>query len=256
MGRLDDRVACITGAGSGIGRATAELFAAEGAIVVAQDLDPSTAEETVASLDGGHHVAVGGDVSDEEAMAAAFAAILTDFGRLDVLVNNAGVFRLPGDGFDRVLAGEGPQICHMGYEPFMQMLAIHVGGTFLCTRAAVPLMLDGGSVVNLSSIAGIAGWGPAHYAAAKGAILGLTRSLARELGPHRIRVNAVAPGVIDTPMVDQLDSAMLDPLVGMTPMGRIGEAAEIASTVLFLAGNDGAFVTGQWISPNGGLITC
>jgi 3-oxoacyl-[acyl-carrier protein] reductase len=143
----------------------------------------------------------------------------------------------------------------MGYEPFMQMLAIHVGGTFLCTRAAVPLMLDGGSVVNLSSIAGIAGWGPAHYAAAKGAILGLTRSLARELGPHRIRVNAVAPGVIDTPMVDQLASAMLDPLVGMTPMGRIGEAAEIASTVLFLAGNDGAFVTGQWISPNGGLIT-
>ena len=110
--------------------------------------------------------------------------------------------------------------------------------------------------MNLSSIAGIAGWGPAHYAAAKGAILGLTRSLARELGPHRIRVNAVAPGVIDTPMVDQLDSAMLDPLVGMTPMGRIGEAAEIASTVLFLAGNDGAFVTGQWISPNGGLITC
>ena len=256
MGRLDDRVACITGAGSGIGRSTAELFAAEGAIVVAQDLDPSTAEETVAGLGGGHHVAVGGDVSDEEAMATAFAAILTDFGRLDVLVNNAGVFRLPGDGFDRVLAGEGPQILHMGYEPFMQMLAIHVGGTFLCTRAAVPLMRDGGSVVNLSSIAGIAGWGPAHYAAAKGAILGLTLSLARELGPHRIRVNAVAPGVIDTPMIDELDSAMLDPLIGMTPMGRIGEAAEIASTVLFLAGNDGAFVTGQWISPNGGLITC
>ena len=116
-------------------------------------------------------------------------------------------------------------------------------------------MSAGSSIVNLSSIAGLAGWGPVHYASAKGAILGFTRASSRELGGSGIRINAVAPGVVETPMIEDLDEALLAPLIMMSPLGRIGQAEEIASTILYLACGDSSFVTGQWISPNGGLIT-
>ncbi|MBQ90806.1 MAG: 3-oxoacyl-ACP reductase [Acidimicrobiaceae bacterium] len=255
MARLEGKIACITGAGSGIGRSIAECFAAEGATVVAQDLRVEAAEETLGLLPDGDHLAVGGDVSDPDAVAAFFAAIEERFGRLDVQVNNAGVDRLPNDGFDRMLAGEGPQIRLMEHEAFTRMLAIHIGGTFACTQAAVGLMHEGGSVITMASIAGTAGWGPVHYSAAKGAILAFTRSAARELGGMGIRINAIAPGVIDTPMSAKLDDALLAPMVMMTPLGRKGTADEIATTALFLACDDSSFITGQSISPNGGIVT-
>jgi NAD(P)-dependent dehydrogenase (short-subunit alcohol dehydrogenase family) len=143
----------------------------------------------------------------------------------------------------------------MAHEAFTRMLAIHVGGTFLCTREAVKLMGRGGSVITLSSIAGLAGWGPIHYASAKGAILGFTKAACRELGAMGIRINAIAPGVIDTPMTAGVDEAMLAPMVMMTPLGRKGTAEEIAATALYLASDESSFTTGQWLSPNGGLIT-
>lgn len=130
-----------------------------------------------------------------------------------------------------------------------------MGGTFICTQAAMPLMSAGSSIVNLSSIAGLAGWGPVHYASAKGAILGFTRASSRELGGLGIRINAVAPGVVETPMTEDLDEALLAPLIMMSPLGRMGQAEEIASTILYLSCDDSSFITGQWISPNGGLIT-
>ena len=230
-------------------------FAEEGATVAAQDLRQETAEETVELLGGGGHLAFGGDVCNEADMASMFTEIREAWGCLDVQVNNAGVDQLPGDGFDEMLAGQGSQIVLMKYEAFLKMLAIHVGGTFLCTREATKLMVEGGSVINISSIAGLAGWGAVHYSSAKGAILGFTRAATRELGALGIRINAIAPGVIDTPMTEDIDEAMLAPMVMMTPLGRKGTAKEVADTALFLASSDSSFITGQWISPNGGLIT-
>ncbi len=254
-GRLAGKVACITGAGSGLGRAMALRFAEEGATIACQDLRWEAADETARLCDGDGHRAYGGDVSDEGDMVSLFAQLYGAYGRLDVQVNNAGVDRLPGDGWDEMMAGQGSQISLMGHEAFTKMLAIHVGGTFTCTREAVKLMGEGGSVITLASIAGLAGWGPVHYASAKGAILGFTRSAARELGAMGIRINAIAPGVIETPMTAGVDEALLAPMVMMTPLKRKGTAEEIADTALHLASDESSFTTGQWISPNGGLIT-
>ena len=243
MGKLEKKVVLITGAGSGIGKATAKKFADEGALVVVQDFNKASAEEVSSSLPGPGHFALGGDVSKEQEMEDVFSEVETRCERLDVLVNNAGV-------------SGGPEgLGSITYESFMRMLAVNMGGTFICTQAALPLMNSGGSIVNLSSIAGLAGWGPVHYASAKGAILGFTRASARELGSLGIRINAVAPGVVETPMTEDLDEALLAPLIMMSPLGRIGQADEIAAAILYLACDDSSFVTGQWISPNGGLVT-
>ena len=243
MGKLEKKVALITGAGSGIGKAAAKKFADEGALVVVQDFNKASAEEVSSSLPGPGHFALGGDVSKEQEMEDVFSEVETRCERLDVLVNNAGV------------SGSPEGLGSITYESFMRMLAVNMGGTFICTRAALPLMNSGGSIVNLSSIAGLAGWGPVHYASAKGAILGFTRASARELGSLGIRINAVAPGVVETPMTEDLDEALLAPLIMMSPLGRIGQADEIAAAILYLACDDSSFVTGQWISPNGGLVT-
>lgn len=251
--RLDGKVACITGGASGIGRSTAEIFAREGARVAVADLDLAASEKAAAELPGDGHLGLRCDVSDSAAVAAAFARIGEECGRCDVLMNNAGVDRTPGDGSEKMFSG-GLQIVDMSDTGWTRMLEIHLNGSFFCTRAAVPLMQEGGgSIINVSSIAGLAGMGPIHYSTAKAGLLGFTRSLARAVGHLNIRVNAICPGVIETPMTAAIDDAVLKPLEMATPLRRRGSAEEIATTALYLASDDSSFVTGQALSPNGGI---
>lgn len=254
--RLKGKVAVVTGAGSGIGKSIAEVFAREGAKVALLDINESAAKEVASSLVGDGHVAVACDVSDSASVAAAFEAIDNACGRVDILINNAGVDRTPGDGFDDMMKG-GQQLLLMSDDAFRRMLAINVEGVFYCTREAVKLMQRedaNGSIVNMSSIAGLAGLGPPHYSASKGAVLGFTKSCARQLGPRKIRVNAICPGVIETPMSAAVPDFALEGLKKTTPLGRIGQPEDIANAALYLASDESGFVTGESITPNGGLV--
>jgi 3-oxoacyl-[acyl-carrier protein] reductase len=273
--KLADRVALVTGAGSGIGRATALLLAEEGAHVVVNDVDAAAAGKTVEEMGAaaGRARAIVADVADSAQVNRMFAEVGREFGVLDVLVNNAGIGEAgPGDRrrlddvlqarLAEMLSGEGVRTPlevteRMSDETWRRMLAVHLDGTFFCTRAALPLMTrpTGGSIVNLSSVAALAGLPLApHYSAAKGGILAFTRALAQEVGFRKIRVNAVCPGFIDTPMTRPIPELLRTLTVGRTPLGRWGEPREIAATILFLASDDASFLTGQWISPNGGLF--
>jgi 3-oxoacyl-[acyl-carrier protein] reductase len=252
--KLEGRVAWVTGGGSGLGRAISARFAAEGARVAVHDVRPDAAEETVKALPGAGHLALAGDVSDSARVAELGAQIARACGRIDVLVNNAGVDRTPGDGMDQ-LYETGSLTPHMSDAGWTRMLAIHLNGAFFCARVAVAKMLEqrSGSIVNMSSIAGLGGMGPIHYATAKAGLLGFTRALAREVGARGIRVNAICPGAIETPMTNNVPEPVMKGMIAATPLRRMGKAEEIASAALFLASDESAFITGQYISPNGGI---
>ena len=271
--RLQDRVAVVTGAGSGMGRETSLLFAEEGAHVVALDVRLDTAEKTVSDMGGG--LAIACDVSDREQVDAAFAEVDDRFGRVDVLANIAGINPAPNDAtdvlfegmiarMDQVQAGETPtaftdQVIHMPDEGWHRMIDVHLNGTFYCTRAALRIMSrnnTAGSIVNTASIAALAGISQSHYCAAKGGILAFSRGLAREVAPRNIRVNVVCPGIIDTPMNAGIPPAIMAGVSAAIPLGRQGQAREVASAFLYLASDESSYLTGQWISPNGGIVIC
>jgi 3-oxoacyl-[acyl-carrier protein] reductase len=270
--KLKDRVALVTGGGSGIGRAIARRFAAEGALVVVNDVTVEKAQKTVDEMGVGQGRAVAADVSDSAQVRAMFAAIERGLGgRLDILVNNAGIAGSRGDReriasiaearVGETLAGEITThwdiTQNMSDEAWHRMIGVHLNGTFFCTREALKLMsrVNRGAIVNLSSVAALSGLEMApHYSAAKGGILSLTRALAREVGSRGIRVNAICPGYIDTPMTSGMSPLMQNIILSRTPLGRWGEPEEIAATALFLASDDSSFYTGQWLSPNGGLV--
>jgi 3-oxoacyl-[acyl-carrier protein] reductase len=274
--KLKDRIALITGAGSGIGRAIATLFAEEGARVIANDVNEKAARETVEKLGaaGSGARAIQADVADSAQVKAMFAEVEREYGSLDVLVNNAGIGSAGTSTADRdtlrdrsdarimeLVSGQGIQTHWditqtMTDETWHRMIAVHLNGTFFCTREALRLMSrrDQGVIINLSSVAA---WGlenVPHYSAAKAGILGFTRAVAREVGSRKIRVNAICPGFIDTPMTQPMSDLMRKAVIGRTPLGRYAEPGEVAQTALFLASDDSSFFTGQWLSPNGGLF--
>ena len=252
--RLEGKVAVVTGAGGGLGRAIAVRFAEEGAAVVCQDLAADPAAATVGAVEavGGRALVWACDVTDGAAIEAMFETASSTLGVVDVLVSNAGVDHTPGDGADQPV-----QVAAMSDDAWHRMMAIHLDGAFFTTRAMMRRLVEagrGGSIIYMASIAGLSGWGPVHYATAKAGLLGLTRSMARFYGGMGVRANAICPGVIDTPMTQAVPDALLAPLKMLTPLQRVGQPADIAELAVYLAGDESGFVTGQAISPNGGLV--
>jgi 3-oxoacyl-[acyl-carrier protein] reductase len=271
--KLPDRIALITGAGSGIGRAIAQRFAEEGCRVIVNDVRLEAARQTVTQLAGtAAHRALQADVADSGEVRAMFAEIEREPSGLDILVNNAGIagtredraaLQAKGEArLHEMLSGQGITTHWditetMSDEAWHRMIGVHLNGTFFCTREALRLMSrrNRGVIINLSSVAALTGLDAVpHYSAAKAGILGFTRAVAREVASRGIRVNAICPGFIDTPMTQPTPTLMRAAVVARTPLGRWGEAAEVAATALFLASDEAAFYTGQWLSPNGGLF--
>jgi NAD(P)-dependent dehydrogenase (short-subunit alcohol dehydrogenase family) len=245
---LQDQVAVITGAGSGIGRAMARRFAAEGARVVLAELNPQTAAETAALLEQAQapYLNVPTDVTDRDAVAALFTTIDRAAWPVDILVNNAG-------------AAE-PQLLgtqDVSDERWDSMIEVHLNGAFFCIREALRRMLPRGrgTIINLGSVAGLNGLpGATAYSAAKGGVIAMTKALSQEVAPRGIRVNCIAPGWINTPMLDSLPAKWRPGMLTHTPLGRLGEPDDVAALALFLASERSSFITGQVISPNGGMF--
>jgi NAD(P)-dependent dehydrogenase (short-subunit alcohol dehydrogenase family) len=266
MNRLAGRVAVVTGAGGGIGSEVALVFAEQGAIVVANDVDPHSLGETALACQRhtSESIAIVADVSDSTAVDDMFAQVRQRFGRVDALVTVAGISSAADRARDDAQRPAGTSaeptyavgIASMSDESWRRMLAVHLDGTFYCTRAAVPMMTaqGSGSIVCISSIAGLAGLGPFHYAAAKGGILGFVRSLARDLGPLGIRINAVSPGAIDAGMTRTHKPEVVQAFIPTVPLRRLGHARDIAYAALHLASDESAYTTGQSLSPNGGVV--
>jgi len=242
MGGLNDKIAIVTGGGQGIGRAISEKLAAEGATVVVTDLVGQNASQTADGLPGA--IAIGVDVTDRQAVQAMADQVLQLFGHVDVLVNNAG--------WDKASA-----FVDSDPDDWDRAIAVNLYGVLHTCKAVLPIMAAQGSgaVVNLGSDAGRVGSsGEAVYSAAKGGVIAFTKSLAREMARHQVRVNCVCPGPTDTALFASFAGPKLrEALTKAIPFRRLGQPADVANVVAFLASDEAAFVTGQTVSVSGGL---
>nr|WP_122012456.1 3-oxoacyl-ACP reductase FabG [Maliibacterium massiliense] len=244
---MRNKTVLITGASRGIGRATALAFGENGYnVVVNYAARADAAEKTLQLLSRipARAMAIAADVADAAQVQDMFARARAAFGPIDVVVNNAGIAQ------DALFTDITP-------EAWRQMFAVHVDGAFHCCRCALPEMISrkSGRIINIASIWGMVGAScEVHYSAAKAALIGMTRALAKEVGPSGITVNCVAPGVIDTDMNAGYDEATMRALREETPLGVLGAPEDIARAVLFFASEDARFITGQVLSPNGGIV--
>ncbi|MBW8064857.1 MAG: 3-oxoacyl-[acyl-carrier-protein] reductase [Nitrospira sp.] len=243
---LEGKVAIVTGAAQGIGRAIAETLARDGADIVVADLDPGRSQETVAAITklGRRAVNVKVNVAEWNDVKNMTDQVLKDWGKIDILVNNAGVTR---DGL----------LVRMKEEDWNLVLQVNLHGTFHCTKAVLQPMTKqrSGRIVNIASIVGAMGnAGQANYAASKAAVIGFTKSVAREYASRMVTVNAVAPGFVDTAMTQGLSQEVRDTLLKQIPLGRLGQPGDVAEAVRFLASEEAGYITGQVLHVNGGML--
>ena len=244
--RLKDKVAIITGAASGIGLATAKIFASEGARVVLADLDPARTEAAreAAAAAGGETLALRVDVTDRASVDAMVSRTLDKWGRIDCLVNNAGITK-------------DARLVKMTEQQFDSVLSVNLKGVFNCTQAVAPTMTGQGSGVILiaSSVVGLYGnFGQTNYAATKAGVIGFTKTWARELGPKGVRTVAVCPGFVATPILETIPDAVMQKMVEKVPLGRLGQPEEIARVYAFLASDDASYINGAVIEVSGGIM--
>ncbi len=243
--RLSDKVAIVTGSAQGIGLATALRLAADGARVVVADLSPQRVEAAVAAVRaaGGRAMGCVVDVTDRPTIDAMVASVRTEWGSIDVLINNAGITK-------------DARLLKMTSAQFDSVIAVNLKGVFECTQAVADTMIaqGSGSIVNASSVVGLYGnFGQTNYAATKAGVIGLTKTWARELGPKGIRVNAVCPGFILTPILDTIPEAVMQKMVEKVPLGRLGKPEEIAAVYAFLASDDASYLNGAVLEVSGGI---
>lgn len=242
---LKDKVVIVTGSAQGIGKAIAQRFALEGGRVAVFDINAAAAAETAAEI-GGSAIGVSGDVANERDVERAFAEVIERFGQLDVLVNNAGI------------VGTDTPVKDLEESDWDRVLDVNLKGTYLCSKAAVRHMIPrkAGVIVSVASISGKEGnANMAPYSVSKAGVICFTKALAKEVLAEGIRVNCVAPALIDSPLLDGMDQERVDLLTSKIPLGRLGRPEEVAATILFLASDESTFTTGQCFDVSGGRAT-
>ena len=246
--KLKNKTAIITGGANGLGRATALLFAKEGANVVVADMDENAGSKVINEIknSGGRGLFVKVNVSDQEDVNKLVSAALKEFGKLHILINNAGIV---SDG----------RLVKMELEQWQKVIDVNLKGVFICAQAVSKVLVEqneGGAIINTSSVVGLYGnFGQSNYVASKAGVIGMTKTWAKELGKYNIRVNAVAPGFMETDIIKSMPEKVINLMKEKTLLGRLGKPDDIANAFLYLASDEGSYVTGAVLSVDGGIVT-